>query len=147
MVGMYTSKKNAIAECDVCGFRTKLKELKSLTVKGIPTQILACRACWVKENPQVYTGLYPIYDPQAVENPRPDTTYWQSGWTGLQVDKINPVNPNSELAFGYPGEGSRVIQWGWNPVGLNNPLQLSGLENYLEVTGSVGSVTVQTNGV
>jgi hypothetical protein len=39
---------------------------------------------------------------------------------------------------------SRDIQWGWNPVGLNNPLQLEGLENDLEGTGGVGTVTVTT---
>jgi hypothetical protein len=142
MSGAFASKKNAISECGVCGFQYKLTTLKPLTIKGRPTEILACKVCWVKENPQIFTGTFPVYDPQAIEDPRPDTTYWQSGWTGLQVDTINPTNPSALLSFGYPGEGSRVIQWGWNPVGLNNPLDLSGLEDYLEATASVGSVTV-----
>jgi hypothetical protein len=36
------------------------------------------------------------------------------------------------------------IQWGWDPVGLNNPLQLEGLEDDLEANGGVGTVTVTT---
>jgi hypothetical protein len=38
----------------------------------------------------------------------------------------------------------RVIQWGWNPVGLNDPLGLSGLVNMLEAQGAVGTVVVTT---
>ena len=144
MSGSFASQRNSISCCDQCGFQVKRKTLRALTIKGRPTEILVCKACWVKENPQIYTGMYPVYDPQAIQDPRPDTTYWQSGWTGLQVDTVNPSNPSALLSFGYPGEGSRVIQWGWNPVGLNNPLGLSGLEDYLGATSSVGTVTVET---
>jgi hypothetical protein len=49
--------------------------------------------------------MYPVNDPQAVRNPRPDT-----------------------MTF----DGSRVIQWGWNPVGS------------LAATGELGQVTVTT---
>ncbi len=104
---------------------------------------MVCQACWVPDQPQLQLGMYPVDDPQAIRNPRPDTTYYQAGLTGLQIDVINPVNPISVLSFGTPSGGSRVIQWGWDPVGLNNPLQLWGLPDNLQATGAVGTVTVE----
>jgi hypothetical protein len=72
--------------------------------------------------------LYPVNDPQAVRNPRPDVSYYQSGLT----------------ATGTIGEGSRIIQWGWDPVGFNNSLDLP-IPNNLLAEGQVGTVTVTTN--
>jgi hypothetical protein len=87
--------------------------------------------------------MYPVNDPQALRNPRPDTTYIQGGLTGLQIDTVGVPTQDVD-AFGTPSGGSRVIQWGWNPVGLNDPLGLSGLPNTLLGAGQVGTVTVQT---
>lgn len=70
--------------------------------------------------------MYPVNDPQAIRNPRPDTSYAQGG-------------TNDD---GLPSGGSRVIQWGWGPVGLNDPLGLTGLQNALEAQGAVGTVTI-----
>jgi hypothetical protein len=128
MPNRFASGKRAIAECDVCGQRYKLKQLRKLIVKTKTTNILACPECWNPDHPQLQLGMYPVDDPQALRDPRRDNSYFQSG-----IDDD-----------GYPGEGSRVIQWGWNPVGLNNPLGLSGLVNMLEAQGEVGTVTVQT---
>lgn len=124
----FASGKRAIAECDVCGQRYKLKQLRKLVIQTKTTNILACPECWNPDHPQLQLGMYPVNDPQALRDPRPDNSYTQSG---LGVD-------------GFPGEGSRIIQWGWNPVGLDNPLGLSGLVNMLEAQGEVGTVTVQT---
>lgn len=126
MPNRFASGKKAIAECDRCGFRYKLKELKRLVIKTKDVNILVCPTCWEPDQPQLQLGMYPVDDPQALRNPRPDNSYYQSG---LNND-------------GEPGEGSRVIQWGWNPVGLNDPLGLSGLVNTLEGTGAVGTVEV-----
>lgn len=144
MGSRFASGKWAISTCDQCGFEYKLKELKALIIKTKVTDILVCPACWVPDQPQLQIGMYPVFDPQALRDPRPDTSYWQSGYTGLQVHTTNPNN-HSQLAFGYPGEGSRQIQWGWNPVGLHDPLGLSGLSNTLEAVGAVGTVTVTTS--
>jgi hypothetical protein len=65
--------------------------------------------------------MYPVNDPQAVRDPRPDLGYYQSGPGG--------------------DGGSRVIQWGWNPVGLNDPFNLE--VNKLVAVGQIGSVTVE----
>ena len=85
-----------------------------------------------------------VDDPQAIRNPRPDTTYYQAGLTGLKEEIHGEVPSENSLAYGTPSGGSRVIQWGWNPVGLNDPLGLSGLVNVLIAQGAVGTVTVET---
>jgi hypothetical protein len=128
MPSNFASGKRAIAECDRCAQRFKLKQLRRLVIKTKNVNILVCPECWEPDQPQLQLGMYPVNDPQALRNPRPDTSYTQSG---LNVD-------------GLPSDGSRVIQWGWNPVGLNDPLGLFGLPNTLIGTGQVGTVTVQT---
>jgi hypothetical protein len=133
MASKFAFGKRAFGFCDYCGFRYPLKTLKSLTIKTKSTNILVCPTCWTPDQPQLQLGMYPVNDPQALRNPRPDTTYWQSGLGGLQ---ITPTD------YGTPGGGSRVIQWGWAPVGLNDPLGLSGLENTLVMAGAVGTVSV-----
>ena len=143
MPNPYASGKRAIAECDRCGFRYKLKQLKKLTIKTKSTNILVCPSCWEPDQPQLQIGMYPVDDPQALRNPRPDTSYWQAGFTGIRT-KVYSVPNDSILAYGTPSDGSRVIQWGWNPVGLSNPLCLPDLPNTLVATGQVGTVTVIT---
>lgn len=144
MPNRFASGKWAISQCDRCGFRYKLKQLRRLVIKTKNVNILVCPTCWEPDQPQLQLGMYPVDDPQALRNPRPDTTYWQAGLTGLQEETHGEVPNNNVLAFGGPSGGSRVIQWGWNPVGLNNPLGLFGLPNTLLGTGQVGTVTVQT---
>lgn len=124
MPNKYSSGKNSIAQCDRCGFRFKLKKLKSLTIKTKNVNILVCPECWEADHPQLKLGMYPVNDPQAVRNPRPDLGYFESGVGG--------------------DGGSRVIQWGWEPVGFNNVLDLP-IPNNLIAVGQVGTVTVTTN--
>lgn len=124
MANRYASAKNSIAQCDRCGFRFKLRQLKSLTIKTKNVNILVCPDCWENDHPQLKLGMYPIDDPQAIRNPRPDLGYYQSGPGG--------------------DGGSRVIQWGWEPVGFNNVLDLP-IPNNLIAVGQVGTVTVTTN--
>lgn len=121
MATKYASGVHAIAACDICGFRFKLKQLKKLTIKTKNVNILACPECWNPDHPQLKLGMYPINDPQAVRNPRPDLGYYESGTGG--------------------DGGSRVLQWGFDPVGLNNPLNLP-IPNDLVADGQVGTVTV-----
>ena len=72
MGNRFASGKIAIAECDVCGFRYKLRELKALIIKTKNVNVLACPECWNPDQPQLQLGMYPIDDPQALRNPRPD---------------------------------------------------------------------------
>jgi hypothetical protein len=141
MPSQFASGKHAIAECDRCSFRYPLKTLRRLVIKTKNVNLLVCPTCWEPDQPQLQLGMYPINDPQALRNPRPDASYRASGPNGLQTD-TQTLPADNVLAFGVPQGGSRVIQWGWNPVGLSNPLQLSGLEDNLQATGQVGSVSI-----
>ena len=133
MATKYTVGKKAIAECDRCGQRYKLKELKKLVIKTKQVSIKVCRTCWEPDHPQLQLGMYPVYDPQAVREPRPDTSYYQSGLNGLQVIPSDT---------GVPGGGSRMIQWGWNPVGGARSIDTGLTPNYLIATTYVGNVTI-----
>ena len=126
MPNQFSSGKFAIAECDRCGQRYKLKQLKSLTIKTKKVNILVCPTCWEPDHPQLKLGMFPVNDPQAVRNPRPDVSYLVSG-----VD----VN-------GDPSGGSRVFQWGWNPVGGSRDGGLT--PNNLQLNVTLGNVTVAT---
>ena len=72
MPNKFASGKNAIAQCDRCDFRFKLKELRTETVKTKPYKIRVCKSCWNPDHPQLQLGMYPVADPQAVRDPRPD---------------------------------------------------------------------------
>lgn len=78
MPNRFSSGKFSISQCDRCGFRFKLKKLKTLTIKTKNVNILVCPECWEQDHPQLQLGLYPVNDPQAVRNPRPDLSYPQS---------------------------------------------------------------------
>ena len=134
MGSKYASGKNSIAECDRCGFRYKLTELRKLTIKTKQVSIKVCPTCWEPDQPQLSLGLYPVNDPQAVREPRPDNSYTQAGYTGLQLT-INSDN-------GDPSGGSRIFQWGWAPVGGASSFDAVLTPNYLVATTSVGTVTV-----
>lgn len=114
MGNKFASGKNAISECDRCGFRYKLKQLKRLIIKTKNVNILVCPECWEPDQPQLQLGMYPIDDPQALRNPRPDLSYTTSGLSGLQL--VNTTGPNQDQT-GTPEGGSRIFQWGYAPVG------------------------------
>jgi hypothetical protein len=73
--------------------------------------------------------MYPVDDPQGVREPRPDTSYLVSG-----------IGPD-----GSPEGGSRVFQWGWNPVGGASFYDTGLTPNDLIAEGYVGTVTVTTS--
>ena len=138
MGNKFASGKNAIAMCDRCGFQYKLKQLKGLIIKTKNVNILVCPSCWEPDQPQLQLGMYPVDDPQGLRNPRNDTSYLQAGLTGLQLLATNTPAVSSD---GTPSGGSRQIQWGWNPVGLGNSLNLP-IPNNLIGLGQTGAVTV-----
>jgi len=126
MGNRFASGKYSIAECDRCGQQYKLKQLKFEVIKTKLYQIKVCEECWDPDQPQLQLGMYPIDDPQAVRQPRPDLTYVTSG--------INTL--------GYPAGGSRDIQWGWNPVGGASSFDAVLTPNNLVGVTSVGTVTI-----
>ena len=136
----YASAKNSIAQCDRCGFRYKLKELKRLVIKTKNVNILVCTECWEPDQPQLSLGLYPVNDPQAVRDPRPDSPgYFQSGLTGIQ---ITSGTGNDVDQTGVPSGGSRVFQWGYNPVGGSSSFDAVLTPNDLVGISALGDVTV-----
>jgi len=138
MPSRFSSGKHAIAECDRCGFRYKLSQLKNLVIKTKNVSIKVCPTCWEPDQPQLSLGLYPVNDPQAVREPRPDVSYVTSGNNGLQISQTG----TGYLANGTPEGGSRIIQWGWAPVG-GSRLNDDGLTpNNLALGISIGTVTV-----
>ena len=126
MGNRFASGKNSIAMCDRCGARFKLTELRKEIIKTKTYNLLVCSSCWDPDQPQLQLGMYPVDDPQAVRNPRNDTTYVTSG-TNIQ---------------GYPSGGSRDIQWGWKPIGGASSFDAVLTPTYLVGTASVGTVTV-----
>jgi hypothetical protein len=128
MGNRFASGKNAISECDRCGQRFKLKVLKTEIIKLKNYNLLVCPECWDPDHPQLQLGMYPVDDPQALRNPRPDRSYTVSGL----------------LADGYSGGGSRIFQWGWNPVGGASSFDAALTPNNLNLVVQLGTVTVAT---
>jgi hypothetical protein len=126
MPSRFASGKYSIAECDRCGQRYKLKQLRKQIVKTKIYDIKVCPSCWDPDQPQLQLGMYPVSDPQAVREPRPDTTYEVSGL----------------LNDGYNGGGSRIFQWGWNPVGGASGFDAELTPNNLVLVVELGTVTV-----
>ena len=139
MATQYASGKYSIAECDRCGQRYMLKELKKEIIKTRLFNIKVCPECWDPDQPQLSLGMYPVYDPQSVREPRPDTSYQLSGTSGLQIALTNGTGENAD---GYQEEGSRVFQWGWQPVGGASSFDTLLTPNDLILNFQVSNVTI-----
>jgi hypothetical protein len=137
----FASGKYAIAQCDRCDGRYMLKELKKEVIKTKLFSIKVCPSCWDPDQPQLSLGLYPVNDPQALREPRPDVSYQVSGTSGLQIALTDTTNPNG---IGYQEGGSRIIQWGWNPVGGASFFDAALTPNNLALSVQLGTVTVTT---
>jgi hypothetical protein len=70
--------------------------------------------------------MFPVFDPQALRNPRRDTSYDVSG---LDINN-------------YGAGGSRIFQWGWAPVGGASLFDEVLTPNALIAVGQVSSVTI-----
>jgi hypothetical protein len=137
----FASGKWAISQCDRCGFRFQLKVLKTEIIKTKKYDLKVCPACWDPDQPQLQLGMYPVEDPQALRNPRPDNTYYQGGYTGLQLNQ----NAGSTVqGNGDPTGGSRVFQWGYSPVGGASYFDSVLTPNYLVLSIEVGTVAITT---
>lgn len=124
MGNRFANGKKAFGYCDKCGQRYLLARMKSEVRKLKQVNNLVCPTCFDPDHPQLQLGMYPVEDPQALRNPRRDTTYFTAG--------LN--------AAGNPTAGSRDIQWGWAPVGGSS--SLINTPNNLVTTTAVGTVAV-----
>ena len=138
MGNRFASGKYAIAQCDRCDQRFKLKVLKREIIKTKNYDLLVCPQCWDPDQPQLQLGMFPVDDPQALRNPRPDRSYIFSGTNGLQTDPTG-------TGINGPGTveaGSRIFQWGWNPVGGAQANDDGLTPNNLVLTVELGTVAV-----
>jgi hypothetical protein len=126
MANRFAAGHKAIAMCDRCGQQYKLKQLRTEIIKQRKYELLVCPECWDPDQPQLMLGTFPVDDPQALRNPRRDTTYITSG-----------LNEEGNLSG-----GSRDIQWGWAPVGGSRFFDAALTPNDLLATGFVGTVTI-----
>lgn len=112
MTATFAKGKLAFGFCDTCGQRYDLKELKVQVVAGRPTNIKNCHYCLDKDHPQYFLGRVPINDPQALRNPRPDTSQVESrelwGW--------NPVGNGAVYATGQVGVITLIINGVYSPI-------------------------------
>lgn len=89
----------ADAICDRCGLTFLLKELSYQYVNRTRTELKVCESCLDQDHPQYDVGRYPIFDPQALQDPRPDTGRQGStslfGWNPLlgQTARLSLGNP------------------------------------------------------
>jgi hypothetical protein len=129
MPSKFASGRWAISQCDRCNFRFPLKKLRRLVIKTKNINILVCPECYEPDQPQLQLGLYPINDPQALRNPRPDSNSYIT--SGVNVD-------------GNPSGGSRIFQWGYAPVGGARANADGLTPNNLALGIMLGTVTVTT---
>jgi hypothetical protein len=126
MANRFAAGRRAIAICDRCSQQFKLKQLRTEIVKQRKYELLVCPECWDPDQPQLMLGTFSVDDPQALRNPRRDTTYFVSG-----------LNDDGNLSG-----GSRDIQWGWAPVGGSRLFDDALTPNDLVAIGFVGTVQV-----
>ena len=129
MPSKFASGRWAISQCDRCNFRFPLKILRRLVIKTKNINLLVCPECWEADQPQLQLGMYPINDPQALRNPRPDSNSYIT--SGVNVD-------------GNPSGGSRIFQWGYAPVGGARANADGLTPNNLALGITLGTVTVTT---
>lgn len=142
MPNKFSSGKYSIAQCDRCNFRFKLKELRIQTLKTKPYRVKVCRTCYDPDHPQLQLGMYPVFDAQAVREPRNDNSYILSGNNGLLINEFS--NAPTQNAVGSPEGGSRIIEWGWAPVGGASANDAGLTPNVLALGITLGTVTVAT---
>lgn len=128
MSNKFASGKKAIGVCDRCGFQYAYRELKGETVKLQPVNNRVCPRCFDPDHPQLQVGMYPVEDPQALRDARPDTSYVTSGQNNA----------------GNLSDGSRIFEWGWYPVGGASSITSAITPNSLASVTAVGTVTVTT---
>ena len=99
MTQRFASSQRALAICDICGFQYELRELRNLVEKNKVTGLKACPECWNPDHPQNRLGEFPVDDPQAIRNPRPDFAELPASRARIEV-----ADANNMSAFGQVGQ-------------------------------------------
>ncbi len=100
MASTTTRPSWALGLCDRCGFSFRLNELHDQIFDQRKTGLLVCDVCNDVDNPQLQLGRFPVFDPQSLQDPRPDvgrlpsTSYF--GWMPVG----NPIDLNAQCEVG-----------------------------------------------
>lgn len=92
----FAAGKRAVGVCDRCGFHYPLKKLKKLFVNSVQVNTKVCPECWEPDHPQNQLGRYPVRDPQAIRDPRPDFNEYEQS-------RANIVPVRSLIGHGWVG--------------------------------------------
>lgn len=68
----FASEKRALGICDRCGFTYPLRELLFEYIRDRRVNFRVCPECYDPDHPQDNLGESLIFDPQALQFPRPD---------------------------------------------------------------------------
>ena len=71
----FATGKYAKGICDVCGVAYLLNELRTTTVRGKPTHVMACPICWDADHPQNFLSEVVHADAEALREARPEDFY------------------------------------------------------------------------
>ena len=89
----YARGKYAFGFCDKTGFRYPLSDLVPEFKNGVKTGFLVGRDVVDPDQPQNFLGRLKIFDPQSLQNPRPDTSESES----RRLFGFNPVGNDSQF--------------------------------------------------
>ena len=89
----YTRGKYAFGFCDKTGFRYPLSDLVPEFKNGVRTGFLVGRDVADPDQPQNFLGRLKIFDPQSLQNPRPDT----SEAVSRRLFGFNPVGNDAQF--------------------------------------------------
>ena len=109
MGNKFASGKHSIAMCDRCGQQFKLKKLRTEVIKTKRYNLLVCDECWDPDHPQLLLGMFPVDDPQAVRNPRRDTTYVTAGVNVFSCCRVLAGEIPQVDRGTFNGDGTRLV--------------------------------------
>jgi hypothetical protein len=91
----FASGRHSESICDRCGLTVKYTALKRQFIDRADSGLLVCSECLDIDHEQYDVGRYPIFDPQALRNPRPDNNRLQGvslfGWNPLLGQQANAI--------------------------------------------------------
>ena len=70
----FAAGKHAYGFCDRCGFRCDLNDLKYEMTDQRRNGLRVCPECLDIDHEQLQLGKFRIYDPEALNDPRPDVS-------------------------------------------------------------------------
>ena len=108
-MGSFAKGNKAFGFCDRCGFRYKLRELKTETVNLASTNLMVCPECWDPDQPQNMLGRFSTgtaqTDPTRIDGwwAVNGTLTWNQSREALNIVAITDSGPNPGDPYIYRG--------------------------------------------